>query len=108
MEGEVGSRLDASGHLEIGSLGLMVVTPDFQLRLKRTLEVLHASDGHTYVLRGGAAAEFVLEDATMDERALLDAIAAGAGSLGELGAASGAPDDMVLGTVERLARLGLL
>jgi molybdopterin/thiamine biosynthesis adenylyltransferase len=86
----------------------MVALPDFQLKLKRTLEVLHASDGHTYVLRGAAAAEFVIEDATDQERTLIDAIAAGAASLEELGEATGAPGDVLLGTVETLARLGLL
>jgi molybdopterin/thiamine biosynthesis adenylyltransferase len=86
----------------------MVAMPGFQLRLKRTLEVLHASDGDSYVLRGGAEAEFVVEGATAQERALLDAIAAGAPSLTALGESAGTDGDALLGTVETLARLGLL
>jgi len=54
------------------------------IALKRTLEVLHASDGATYLLRGAADAEFVVEDANAQERALIDLLLAGAGSLEEL------------------------
>src|SRR4051794_9938586 len=50
------------------------------IALKRTLEVLHASDGTTYVLRGGADAEFKIEGSTARERDLLDLLLEGAPS----------------------------
>jgi molybdopterin-synthase adenylyltransferase len=56
---------------------MRTASPGQQLRLKRTIEVLHASDGASYLLRGGADAEFVIEDSTPDERAVLDALAGG-------------------------------
>lgn len=91
----------------------MVPVTDFQLRLKRTLEVLHASDGDSYVLRGGADAEFVIEAATRAERVLLDAIADGAPSLAALresveARGSQVDDDAIRAAVHDLAALGLL
>src|SRR3954452_3000263 len=91
----------------------MLVASAFQLQLKRTLEVLHASDGNSYVLRGGAEAEFVVEASTAPERALLDSIAKGAPSLPALCdavAARGgdASEADVAACVETLAGLGLL
>jgi molybdopterin/thiamine biosynthesis adenylyltransferase len=87
----------------------MTSAADFQLRLKRTLEVLHASDGDSYVLRGGAQAEFVIEAATPDERELLDALAAGVPSLAALRDSVGATDEAALAAhVDELAGLGLL
>jgi hypothetical protein len=48
------------------------------IALKRTLEVLHASNGTTYVLRGGADAEFKIDGSTARERDLLDLLLEGA------------------------------
>jgi len=83
------------------------------IALKRTLEVLHASDGTTYVLRGGADAEFEIERATDRERALLDALLGGAESLDDLRrrlAADGHDVDagLLAETIEQLDGLGLL
>jgi molybdopterin-synthase adenylyltransferase len=92
---------------------MMTTSPRHQLRLKRTIEVLHASDGTSYLLRGGADAEFVVEDATPDDRALLDALAAGAPTLAALRDAtlergSHASHHHVEAAVADLAGLGLL
>src|SRR3954471_10011056 len=83
------------------------------IALKRTLEVLHASDGTTYVLRGGADAEFKIEGSTARERDLLDLLIEGAPSpthLREKLEARGHPVDPALldTTLEELAGLGLL
>ena len=47
------------------------------IALKRTIELLHASDGTTYFLRGAADAEFQVPAARPHERALLDALRTG-------------------------------
>jgi molybdopterin-synthase adenylyltransferase len=83
------------------------------LSLKRTLEVLHASDGTTYVLRGGAHAEFRIDRAQPLERALLDELLIGVGSAGELRerlAARQLPisPESAQETIDQLAGLGLL
>lgn len=54
------------------------------IALKRTLEVLHASNGTTYVLRGGADAEFLIEQSTARERDLLDLLIEGAPTRSDL------------------------
>jgi bacteriocin biosynthesis cyclodehydratase domain-containing protein len=57
--------------------------PDRVPRLARDVEVFPASDGSIYLLRGGADADLVIEDAAPAERALLRALRDG--SAGELG-----------------------
>ena len=83
------------------------------IALKRTLELLHASDGTTYLLRGAADAEFEIARAEPHERALLDALQAGVDSLEALGrrlAADGhaVGADALAATLEQLRTLGLL
>src|SRR4051812_43877172 len=83
------------------------------IALKRTLEVLEASDGTIYLLRGAARAEFEIADARPHERALLRTLRAGADSLEALAAAlrsSGHAVDgaLLAATVDQLDGLGLL
>jgi bacteriocin biosynthesis cyclodehydratase domain-containing protein len=83
------------------------------ISLKRTVELLHASDGTTYLLRGAADAEFQVADAEPRERALLDALRAGAPSADALRdrlARAGHPVEpqALAATLDQLRSLGLL
>ena len=83
------------------------------IALKRTLEILHASDGTTYLLRGAADAEFQVPAAEPHERALLDALRIGFPSAEELAhhlAGDGHRVDAgeLDATLGRLRELGLL
>jgi bacteriocin biosynthesis cyclodehydratase domain-containing protein len=83
------------------------------IALKPTLEILHASDGATYLLRGAAHAEFQVAGAQPHERALLDALADGCDSVEQLAgrlAGSGHAVELsdLTATVEQLRGLGLL
>jgi bacteriocin biosynthesis cyclodehydratase domain-containing protein len=83
------------------------------IALKRTLEVLHASDGTTYILRGGADAEFKIEESTPRERDLLDLLLVGAPSAADLRERLSARGHdveprLLDDTLEELAGLGLL
>jgi bacteriocin biosynthesis cyclodehydratase domain-containing protein len=81
--------------------------------LRRTLELLHATDGTTYVLRGGAHAEFRIPDAQPQERLVLDELLRGADSVDDLHArlrdrGADLPRAALDATVDQLAGLGLL
>ena len=81
--------------------------------LKRTLEVLEASDGTIYLLRGAAHAEFEIAGALPHERALLHALRLGVDSVESRARAlrsAGHPADVALlaATVDQLGDLGLL
>ncbi len=83
------------------------------IALKPTLEILHASDGATYLLRGAAHAEFEVAGAQPHERALLDALASGCDSVEQLAdrlARAGHAVELgdLAATVEQLRSLGLL
>ena len=83
------------------------------IALRRTLELLDASDGTIYLLRGAAHAEFQIPAAEPRERDLLGALRDGVESpealAGELAAAGHAVDDAALAaTLEELRTLGLL
>lgn len=89
---------------------------DFELRFKPHLEILRASDRNVYFLRGEVRAEFVVEQATPAELALLDLLEEGrADTPRELLAVLRARRPDVQGdeaalveTLEQLARAGLL
>ncbi len=83
------------------------------ITLKRTIEVLDASDGVIYFLRGAARAEFQIAGAQPRERALLAALRTGVESCEALArrleAAGHEVDlDSLAATVEELRALGLL
>jgi bacteriocin biosynthesis cyclodehydratase domain-containing protein len=88
---------------------------DFDLRFKPHLEILRASDRNVYILRGDVRAEFVVEQATPAEHALLDLLEEGADAPDELLAAlrarvpdAAGDDAALLATLEELAGMGLL
>src|SRR5262245_11654571 len=83
------------------------------IALKRTLELLDASDGTIYILRGASRAEFEIPEAEPHERALLVALRAGVESPDALTRAladDGHAIDLatVEATLDELGRLGLL
>jgi molybdopterin-synthase adenylyltransferase len=83
------------------------------IALKPTLEILHASDGATYLLRGAAHAEFEVAGAQPHERALLDALQTGCDSVEQLAArlthAGHTVEPAALNaTIDQLRALGLL
>lgn len=94
----------------------MTLLDDFELHFKPHLEILRASDRNVYFLRGEVRAEFVVEQATPAELALLDLLEEGQASTpSDLLAALRDREPGVLGeetalveTLEGLARAGLL
>jgi molybdopterin/thiamine biosynthesis adenylyltransferase len=79
-----------------------------RVALRPSVEPFAASDGHLYLLKGGATAEHVIRDATPRERALLAALDGPPAPVGEIAAAAGVDADGVDEALRRLAGLGLL
>jgi molybdopterin/thiamine biosynthesis adenylyltransferase len=77
-------------------------------RLRPSIEPFAGSDGHLYILRGGATAEFVLRDATERDRALLAALDGPPVTVDEILGRVAATREQVNGMLTELAAAGLL
>jgi bacteriocin biosynthesis cyclodehydratase domain-containing protein len=82
-----------------------------RFRLKRSLELFPASDGALYLMRSGSQADFVLPDASEEDRHLLDELRGGFRSIGDLEASIADNGNIardLLPEIAHLEGLGLL
>ena len=76
--------------------------------LRPSIEPFAASDGHLYLLDGGATARFVIRDCGERERSLLAALDGRASTAAELAACTSMTAGEVAASIEQLGALGLI
>ena len=79
-----------------------------RVTLRPSIEPFAASNGHLYLLDGGATARFVIRDCGADERALLEALDGHALTAIELADRTSMPVEEVEAAIEQLGTLGLV
>jgi molybdopterin-synthase adenylyltransferase len=79
-----------------------------RVTLRPSVEAFAATDGHLYLLDGGATARFVIRDCGIRERALLEALDGQASTATELADRTSMPLGEVEAAIGRLGALGLL